>query len=220
MDLLQGLPHGQQRDGVQDLLRLWWCGTTGQPPPGHLRLARLIEVAEPDPGDEPVELCFGKRVGALVLDRVVGGEHHERLRQQVGAAVDADLPLAHRLQQGGLGLGRRAVDLVAEQQVGEHRPGAEHHVPGARVEHGRAGEVGRQHVRGELDPGELKAQRGGERAGEQRLAQPGEVFDEDVARRQDAEQHVRDRRPLADDDPLDLGEDLGTPLGGGAHSGG
>ena len=138
----------------------------------------------------------------------------------MSVAVDADLALAHGLEQGSLGLGRRAVDLVTEQQVGEDGPGAEHHIPGTRVEHGRTGEVGGKHVWGELDPGELQAQGCGERARQQRLAEAGEVLDEDVPGRQDAEQHLRDRGPLADDDPLDLGEDLGAPLGGHADGGG
>jgi hypothetical protein len=36
-------------------------------------------------------------------------------------AVDGDLAFLHGLQEGGLGLGRGAVDLVGEQQVGEDR---------------------------------------------------------------------------------------------------
>ena len=43
----------------------------------------------------------------------------------VADAVDRDLPLLHRLEQRRLGLGRRAVDLVGEQQVGEDRTLAE-----------------------------------------------------------------------------------------------
>ena len=40
----------------------------------------------------------------------------------MGLAVDGHLALLHRLEQRRLGLGRRAVDLVGEQEVGEHRP--------------------------------------------------------------------------------------------------
>ena len=53
----------------------------------------IAEVAEGDPEQEPVELCLGKRVGALVLDRVVGREHDERLRERPGLAVAGDLLL-------------------------------------------------------------------------------------------------------------------------------
>jgi hypothetical protein len=40
-------------------------------------------------------------------------------------ALDRHLALLHRLEQRGLGLGRRAVDLVGQEQVGEHRALAE-----------------------------------------------------------------------------------------------
>ena len=42
--------------------------------------------------------------------------------ERVGHALDRHLPLLHRLEQRGLGLRRRAVDLVAEQEVREDRP--------------------------------------------------------------------------------------------------
>src|SRR5262245_17080284 len=70
MDLFQGLPHGDQGAGVEDLRGPRRRGAALQPAPGHLRLTRLIQVAQPDPGDEPVKLRFRQRVGALVLDRV------------------------------------------------------------------------------------------------------------------------------------------------------
>ena len=72
---------------------------------------------------EPVELALGQRVGALVLDRVLGGDHHERRVERVGRAVDRDLALLHRLEQRRLRLGRGPVDLVAEDDVGEDGPG-------------------------------------------------------------------------------------------------
>ena len=36
-------------------------------------------------------------------------------------AADGDLALLHRFEQGGLRLGRRAVDLVGQDDVGEDR---------------------------------------------------------------------------------------------------
>ena len=67
----------------------------------------------------------GNGIGALVLDRVHRREHGERLGQGVARAVDGHAPLLHRLEQRRLGLGRRAVDLVAQEHVREDRPGAE-----------------------------------------------------------------------------------------------
>ena len=82
------------------------------------RRQRHIELEQ-----EPVELRLGQLVGALVLDRVLGGGDDERVGQRTRFALDADLAFLHGLQQRRLGLGRRAVDLVGQQQVGEDRPG-------------------------------------------------------------------------------------------------
>ena len=90
-----------------------------------LDLLLLARVADVELEQEPVELGLGQRVGALLLDRVLGGDDDERLRQRVGVALDRHLALLHRLEQGGLRLRRRAVDLVGEEQVGEHRSLAE-----------------------------------------------------------------------------------------------
>ena len=67
-----------------------------------------------------VQLRFGQRIGAFLLNRVLGGHHHERLVQSEGAHAYADLPLAHGLQQRRLHLGRRAVDLIGKHQVVEN----------------------------------------------------------------------------------------------------
>ena len=108
---------------------------------------------------EPVQLRLRQRVGALVLDRVLGGGDQERVGQRPRLALDRDLPLLHRLQQRGLRLRRRPVDLVGEQQVGEDRPGAEVELGGAGVEDQRAGDVAGHQVRGELQPLGLQRQR-------------------------------------------------------------
>ena len=66
-----------------------------------------VRVAHRDPHEEPVELRLGQRIGAVELDRVLGGDHHERTRQPVGVHVDRDLALLHRLEQRRLGLRAR-----------------------------------------------------------------------------------------------------------------
>ena len=63
---------------------------------------------------EAVELRLRQRIGPFVLQRVLGRQHHERFRQAEGPLADGDLPLLHRLQQRRLHLGRRAVDLVGQ----------------------------------------------------------------------------------------------------------
>jgi hypothetical protein len=77
----------------------------------------------------------------------------------VGLVADGDLPLLHRLEQGALDLGGRAVDLVGEDEVGEDGPALDVEGPLRGVVDLGADDVGGQHVRGELDPGESCVQR-------------------------------------------------------------
>jgi hypothetical protein len=53
------------------------------------------------------------------LDGVLGGQHEERGLQRVPLAGDGHALLGHGLEQGALRLGRGAVDLVGQQDVGE-----------------------------------------------------------------------------------------------------
>ena len=87
----------------------------------HADLGVPVRIADGKPGQEPVPLRFGQRVGALHLDGILGGQHQERPGQPIAGAVDGDLPLLHALQQGGLRLGRGPVDLVGDHDVGEDR---------------------------------------------------------------------------------------------------
>ena len=88
-------------------------------------LGGAVRVAHLDAHEEAVELGLGQGIGALELDRVLRRDHHERRAERVGDAVDRHLALLHRLEQRGLGLRRRAVDLVGEDDVGEHAAGPE-----------------------------------------------------------------------------------------------
>jgi hypothetical protein len=57
----------------------------------------------------------------------------KRLRQLVRLAGDGHFPLLHGLQQGRLRLGRRAVDLVGQHDIGEDRPADELERPFLRL---------------------------------------------------------------------------------------
>ena len=71
--------------------------------------------------EEAVELGLGQRVGALLLERVLRGHDEERLLELADLAAGGDLLFLHRFEQGGLRLGRGAVDLVGEDDLGEDR---------------------------------------------------------------------------------------------------
>src|SRR5258705_134837 len=88
-------------------------------------LVLRIGVPERRPDEEAVELRLGQRERALVLDRVLGRQHEERVVERTGLAVDGDLLLCHGLEQRRLRLRHGAVDLVDEYDVREHGPVAE-----------------------------------------------------------------------------------------------
>src|SRR3546814_7587029 len=95
----------------------------------------------------------------------------ERVGQGASVALDGYLALLHRLEQGGLRLRRRAVDLVGEQQVCEHRPLTEAERPrsaGCRVRRvdELAQQLGGHQVGRELDPCEVERQRSEEHTSE------------------------------------------------------
>src|SRR3954470_15807566 len=102
-----------------------------------------VRIAERGADEEAVELRLRQREGALVLDRVLGRHDEERRGEQACDSVDGHLLLGHRLEQRGLRLRHRAIDLVHEDDVGEHRPGPELEVPLALVEDREAGHVRR-----------------------------------------------------------------------------
>ena len=91
----------------------------------------LIGVVDVDLHQEAVELGFGQGIGALLLDRVLGGEDVEGAGQIVAHAGDGDVIFLHGLKQSGLGAGAGAVDLVGHQQLRED--GAFEEAEGAAV---------------------------------------------------------------------------------------
>ena len=133
-----------------------------------------VGITDTGSEQEAIELRFGQRIGPLVLDRVLRGDHEERRGERVRDAVGGHLPFLHRLEQRGLGLRWGAVDLVTEHEVGEQGSGAELELARLLIEDRRAGHVGRHEVGGELHAREIHADR--RRANERAmrvLASPG-----------------------------------------------
>ena len=87
-----------------------------------LKLFVLVGVVDADLEHEPVELGFGEWIGALLLDGVLGGEDKERLGEWMPDAAHGDMVFLHRFEERGLRLGRRAVDLIGQDDVGKDRP--------------------------------------------------------------------------------------------------
>ena len=87
-------------------------------------------------------------------------------------------------------------------------PGPELELLGLLVVDREAGHVGRQQVRRELDPPEDAAEAPRDRLGEDGLAGARHVLDQQVAAAQERDEGEADLVVLADDDALDVGEDL------------
>jgi hypothetical protein len=96
---------------------------------GHLQIAQdlalagRVRIADAQAHQEAVHLRLRQRIGAVVLHRILRGDHHEGARQHVRTAVDGHLAFVHGFQQRRLRLGRGAIDLVGQQEIGEDRPG-------------------------------------------------------------------------------------------------
>src|SRR5581483_1151289 len=172
------------------------------------RLVFGVGVAERRLDEEPVELGLGQRERSLVLDRVLRRHHEERIAEPPRLAVDGDLLLRHRLEQGGLRLRHRAVDLVDEDDVREDRAGAELEVAHLLVEDREAGHVGRLQVWRALDAARLRAlDRAGDRPCEHGLRGTGHVLEQRVAAAHERRDDELDLLSLAVDDRFDVVEE-------------
>ncbi len=85
------------RSGVSTFSALRFVDAGGLQQDAALGLEFGIE--DVDLHQEAVELRLGQRIGAFLLERVLGGEHVERRRQVVAGAGDGDVVFLHRLQQ-------------------------------------------------------------------------------------------------------------------------
>ena len=178
----------------------------------------LRRVAERGAQEEAVELCLRQRERSLLLDRVLGGEHEERLGQCARDAVDCHLLLCHGLEERRLRLRHRAVDLVHEEDIREHRTRPELEVAVALVEDGEPRDVRRLEIRRALDPlerGPLDA--ACNRSGEDGLGRAGHVFQEDMAAADEGRQDEPDLLGLAAHDGLDVVEQARRAVRGRAH---
>ncbi len=148
---------------------------------------------------EAIELRFGKRIRSFLFDRVLRGDRDEGAIERIGHAIHRHLSLLHRLQQRRLRLGRGSIDLVAEQQVREDWSAVERELAALHVEDAVPGDVAGHQVGRELHPAEVAREDATQRVDKQRLAQPGNAFDEDVPLGEQGDQDPFNEFLLADD---------------------
>ena len=170
----------------------------------HLLLLLRARVADRQLEQEAVELRLGQRVGALVLDRVLGGDDDERVGQRVGrrprrvtcrSSIDSS---SAAWVFGGV----RLISSASSTLVNTG-PGRKRNPPppvGAAVEDELAGHVGRHEVGRELHALEVEVEGGGERLDDQRLGHAGHALEQHVAAGQQRRDQAGQRAVLADDD--------------------
>lgn len=204
VDVFAGVLHAQQVLGVGYLLHVEVVFAAADAAAGDFGLVFGAGVADAEAHEEAVHLGFGQRVGPFLFDGVLGRHDHEGFAEFVGAALDADLALLHGFEHGGLGLGRCAVDLVAEQEVAEDRAGAEREFGRVLVKDVAAGDVAGKHVGRELDALEVAAAGERERIGHHRFGETWEILEQDVALGKDVDHDQSHDLFFAHDDLADL----------------
>ncbi len=181
------------RRRVQAAARLF----AGQLENGQLR--RGIGIADGHVHHETVQLGLRQGEGALLLDRVLRGHHHEQFGQAPGTASHGDLSLGHGFEQGRLHLGRRAVDLICQHDVMEQRTALELEAARLRPENVRACEIGRQQIGGELHAVEIRLDITGQRLDHGGLGQAGSTLHQQMTVREQRHQQAVNQMRLAND---------------------
>jgi len=170
---------------------------------------------------EAVHLGFRQRIGALLLDGVLGGQHHKEFRQAVALVTDGDRALGHRFEQRGLHLGGGAVHLVGQYDAVEDGALLEAQLVGPLVLliHLGAGHIGGEQIGGELNAAEAGIECLGQRLDRAGLGGAGQAFKEYVAIGQQANHQRADHMGLADHAVTNLFDELRDLLLQGVHSG-
>ncbi len=122
--------------------------------------------------------------------------------------ADRHLALLHHLEQCALHLRRRAVDLIGEEEVAEDRAFLRVEATRVRSVDPRSDEVARDEIGRELNALEAAAEHRGRRLDRQRLRETGNALDQQVAARDEADEHAFQHLVLTGDDALDLDERL------------
>ncbi len=148
-------------------------------------------------------LSFGAAHAASVflLDWVLGGQHHEEVREFVGLTRNSDLALLHGLEQRCLYLGWGSVDLIGQDEVPEYGTLLKLEFPLAAftVINLRAGHIRWQQVRRELNPAEIGLNHFGKAVDGPGFGQTGKALHQHIAVGQYRQDEPFDHSLLADD---------------------
>ena len=146
-------------------------------------------------------------MGACGAQGVLGGDNREGPGQGVAHAVHSDLALLHGFQQGALGFGAGAVDLIGQKEVAQGRAGPVGKAPRVPVPHREAHHVGGHHLGGELHPVVLQAHSFGKGQGQGGFSHAGVVLQQDVPPGQNGHEHLADHSVLSQNGFTHLADD-------------
>ena len=152
-----------------------------------------------------------------MLDGILRGDDEKRLRQRERLAVDGDLRFVHGFKERGLRARRGAVDFVSEDYVGENRAGAKFKFARFRIVNAHAENIAGEQVRRELDALKAAMKRLCERLRESGLADAWNVFDKQMAAREQGDERKLDGVFLAVDGARDGALELRDDLRGGSR---
>ena len=141
---------------------------------------------------------------AVILERVLGGQHKEWLRERVCVVIDRYLEVVHRLQEARLRLGGCSIDFVGQDDVREDRALLELELTLPGIVDRHAEDIGRKQIAGKLDPLEAAAQRSGEGLGKRGLADSRDVLYQEVSPSQQRDDGEAYRLRLPEEDLLDV----------------
>jgi hypothetical protein len=175
-----GFLHGQDVGDVGDRFeRADWIVRGAAAQDGAFGFVRWI--AHFHAHKETVELGFGERVCAVMLDGILRGDDEEGLRELQGAAVDGDLGFVHGFEKCGLGARGGAIDFVGENDVGEDGAGAKFEVAGFGIVDADPENIAGQKIGSELNALESAMEGARKSLGKSGLANAGNVFDEQMS---------------------------------------
>ena len=87
----------------------------------HIALILRCGISDGQPYGEPVHLRIRQQLRTGSAGWVLRGKDDERLWDRMADAVDRDLPLFHSFQKRRLRARGRAIQLVCQKQIAEHR---------------------------------------------------------------------------------------------------
>ncbi len=181
----------------------------GRKGPQDFLLTLRVRIAHSQAHQEAIQLGFGQRIGSVVLDGVLRGDHHERLGQGTRVIVHRHLRFVHGFKQRALGFGSGAVDFIGQHDVGENRARPEFKALRLLVVNVDADHVGGKHVGSELNALERAVKRARQRMGQGGLADAGNVFQQQMSAGQQSHQRQLHGLGFPPDDAFD----------GSSHSG-